>query len=290
MELEQPAMQDSEVAEAADESLETEQFDDAEEAEQSADDNDESDAEQEESDEEEIEYDGEKYKVPKALREAFLRQQDYTQKTQAVAEQRRALEAQAAEMQREAEARQQLFAEYAEAYALDNQLKQYSQIDWAALIESDPQQAMLLDRQMRELQQNRDNLVASFTQKQQQQALQAQQEAARRLQEGRAVLERDIKGWSPEVAKQLNVYGQEAGFSAEELSNVSDPRYIKVLHKAWQFDQMMKQQATKPKPAPQEKPVTRITASKGTASKDPSQMSQEEFEAWRKRTINRRSA
>ena len=34
-----------------------------------------------ESDDEEIDYEGEKYKVPKKLKDAFLRQADYTVKT-----------------------------------------------------------------------------------------------------------------------------------------------------------------------------------------------------------------
>lgn len=241
-------------------------------------------------DDEEIDYDGEKFKVPKKLKDAFMRQQDYTQKTQTVAEQRKAVEAQAAELQQRAQMQQQHIAEYAEALSLDNQLKQYAALDWNSLVESDPVQAMKLDRQMRELQQRRDQVVASVTQKQQTQALQMQQETAKRLQEGRAVLERDIKGWSPELAKQLNAYGQEIGFSAEELANVSNPNAIKLLHKAYQFDQLMKKSAAqKEKPAPQEKPVPRITASKGTAAKTPSQMTDREFAQWRKAQIRNRN-
>ena len=244
---------------------------------------------QPEDDGEEIEYEGEKYKVPKQLKDAFLRQQDYTQKTQTVAEQRRAVEAQAAEVQRQAQAQQALIAEYAEAYSLDSQLKQYQAIDWPALIEADPVQAMKLDRQMRELQMKRDAVVATVTQKQQAQAIEAQQATAKRLQEGRAVLEREINGWSPELAKTLASYGQEIGFSADEMSNVTNPHAVKLLHKAWQFDQLMKKQAAeKSKPAPQEKPVTRITAAKGTAAKDPGKMTDSEFAAWRKRQISQR--
>lgn len=243
-----------------------------------------------ETDDEEIDYDGEKFKVPKKLKEAFMRQQDYTQKTQTVAEQRKAVEAQEAEIQRKAQLQQQNIAEYAEAYSLDNQLKQYQQIDWQQLIEADPVQAMKLDRQMRELQQRRDQVVTSVTQKQQQQALQMQQETAKRLQEGRAVLEREIKDWSPELGKKLLDYGQSIGFKAEELANVTNPVAVKLLHKAWQFDQLMKKSASeKDKPVPQEKPVTRITASKGTAQKNPSQMTDREFAKWRQSQIAKRN-
>lgn len=290
--MEQPAeMQDSDVAiPAADEPEQViDQQDEAEAGDQLDAEGNPVVTDQAESDEEEIDYDGEKFKVPKKLQEAFLRQQDYTQKTQAVAEQRKALEAQAEQIKQQEQAQRQNIAEYAEAYALDAQLKQYAALDWQQLIDSDPQQAMKLDRQMRELQQRRDAVVASVTQKQQQQALLAQQETAKRLQEGRAVLEREIKGWSPEVAKELKAFGKEVGFKDEELDGISDPRAVKLLYQAYQFNQLMKKQATpKEKPKPQEKPVTRITATKGTATKDPSQMTDAEFAAFRKRQIAQR--
>lgn len=241
------------------------------------------------AEDEEIDYEGEKYKVPKSLKDAFLRQQDYTQKTQAVAERRKAVEARAQQLAQFEQLQRQNIAEYAEAHSLENQLKAYQGINWQSLIDTDPVQAMKLDRQMRELQSRRDQVVASVTQKQQTQQLQMQQEAAKRLQEGRAVLEREIKGWSPEMAQALQAYGREIGFAPEELANVNDPRSVKLLHKAWQFDQLMKKQATpKEKPTPQEKPVTRIAASKSSVAKDPSKMSDAEFAQWRKRQIAQR--
>jgi hypothetical protein len=239
-------------------------------------------------DDEEIDYDGEKYKVPKKLREAFLRQQDYTQKTQAVAEQRKAVEAQQQYLAQAAQAQQQHIAEYAEALTLEKQLAQYQNIDWNALIDSDPVQAMKLDRQMKELQQRHAYVVGSVTQKQQQAALQMQRETAKRIAEGHAVLEREIHDWSPDTKAKLVKFGQDFGYAPEELNNINDPRAVKLLYKAWQFDQLMKKQAVKEKPAPQEKPVTRITASKGTATKDPSKMTDKEFADWRKRQIAQR--
>lgn len=272
--------QNENAGQVVDEPVETEEVNLTEEA---------GDAEEPSEEHEEIDYEGEKYKVPKVLKEAFLRQQDYTQKTQSLAEQRRAVEARQAEIQQEEQIRIQNFAEYSEAYSLDAQLKQFSQVNWADLIDSDPVQAMKLDRQMREIQQRRDQLLGSITEKQQQQALRKQQDIAKLTQEGRTVLERDIKGWSPEVAQQLSNYGQEAGFTAEDMSSVTDPRMVKVLHKAWQFDQLIKKQAVAEKPETQEKPITRISASKGIAAKNPSAMTDSEFRKWRQSQIAQRN-
>lgn len=242
----------------------------------------------EEDDSEEVDYEGEKYKLPKKLKDALLRQQDYTQKTQAVAEQRRAIEAQALQIQQQAQLSQQYVAEYAEALSLDKELAQYKNINWNQLMDADPVQAMKLDRQMRELQARRDHVVSSVTQKQQAQQFESQRIAAQRLAEGRAVLEREIKGWTPETAKALASFGKEQGFTEAELAQVNDPRTVKLLHKAWQYDQLMKAKTAKPEPVTQERPVTRITASKGTV-KTPEKMTDKEFAAWRRAQIRNRT-
>ena len=104
---------------------------------------------------EEIDYEGEKYKVPAKLKEAFLRQADYTRKTQEVAEQKRDIERQAAEVQQRAQFNQQHVQDVAKVMAIDEQLAKYQGLDWNAITDADPVQAMKLDRQMRELQQQR---------------------------------------------------------------------------------------------------------------------------------------
>ena len=241
-----------------------------------------------EDDSEEVDYEGEKYKLPKKLKDALLRQQDYTQKTQAVAEQRKAVEAQAAQIQQHAEMSQRYVAEYAEAFALDKELARYKEIDFNQLTDSDPVMALKLDRQMRELQARRDQVVQTVTQKQQAQTIEQQRISAQRLNEGRAVLEREIKGWSPETAKALTSFGQELGYTEAELAQVNDPRTVKLLHKAWQYDQLTKAKTAKPAPVTQERPVTRITASKATV-KTPATMTDHEFAQWRRSQIKNRN-
>lgn len=241
-------------------------------------------------DDEEIDYEGEKYKVPAKLKDAFLRQQDYTTKTMTLAEQRKEVEARQSYLEQQAQIQQQNLAEYAELHALDSQLSQLKNVDWNALIDSDPVQAMKLQQHHRALIERRNEVASTVTQKQEQASQAMQRETDKRMAEGSAVLSREIKGWSPEVAQGLVSFGKEIGFTLAELKNISDPRAVKLLHKAWQFDQLLKKQATaKPVPAPQEKPVTRITASKGTAPKDPSKMTDQEFAAMRRRQIAQRA-
>ena len=76
----------------------------------------------EEDDSEELEHDGQKYKLPKALKPLLMMQADYTQKTQALAEQRKAFEAEAAQKQ---QLMQQNIQEVAQIVNIDQQLQQY---------------------------------------------------------------------------------------------------------------------------------------------------------------------
>lgn len=235
---------------------------------------------------EEIEYDGEKYKVPPKLKDAFLRQQDYTRKTQEVAAHRKEFEQQQAAFKQQAEAHQKYIIDYAEAIAIEKQLEQYKQVDWSKLIEADPVEALKLDHQVRALQERRNQALAIVAQKQQREALETQQSLAKRLQEGRAELQRDINGWTEETARKVAEYGISIGYTPQEVSSITDPKIVKMLHKGWLYDQLQKQAAA-PKPEVQEKPVTRIDATKAEA-KNPANMSDKEFAAWRRKQINAR--
>lgn len=267
---------------------------DSESEEDYSDDTDEADEEsaEQEDDSEEIEHEGAKYKIPKALKDSFLRQQDYTRKTQEVAEHRKAVEAQREAHQQQVTFQREFFADCAEAYMLDKQIQEYRKLDLNALYATDPDQARQLDWRMRQLETQRDNVIATVSQKNEQQALQKQQATARRLQEGQAFLEREIKGWSSgnELDQALKSYA--AKFDATDIGPaiVGNPKLALILHKAFQFDQLMAKQAAKPKPPTQEKPITRVNGSKGKATKHPSQMNDEEFAKWRKWHQSRRSA
>lgn len=240
-----------------------------------------------ESDDEEIDYEGEKYKVPKKLKDAFLRQADYTVKTQTIAEERRAFEAAQQEFVQRQQFQSQHIERIAEVKAIDHRLEQFSKLDWNALTDADPVQAMKLDREMRALQQQRGQHVAAITQAQEQAALQTSQATARSLAEAHATLAREITGYgTPEVMKALKATAKEIGFRDEELANVNDPRAVKLLYEASQYRKLMAKAKTAEKP--DVKPITRIAGATATAEKSPSAMTDAEFSKWRQRQIAQR--
>lgn len=223
-------------------------------------------AQPEESDAEEVEYEGKAYKLPKELKDALLRQQDYTRKTQEVANTRKAVEQQAEEVRIQAEFQREHLPKMVEIQALDTQLQQYSQLDWKAIIESDPGQAMLLQVQQRDLQDKANRLrgeLQGLAQEHGAKAAQMRQQAqARCIEEVR----KDIKGFDADMLKGIDETARAFGFSGEELAQVTDPRVVKVLHAAMQYQRLQGSKAIADKKVQEVKPVRVKTASSAQTS------------------------
>jgi len=226
-----------------------------------------------ESDDDEIEAAGEKYRVPKKLsahlrelEQAGLRQDDYTRKTQSVAEEKRAIESERQQLVAQKQFQQQHVQAVAKVMAIDEQLAKYQALDWNGLTDADPVQAMKLERQMRELQTQRTQIVGGIEQTSQQQAYAQQQATARQRQESVAQLQRDIKGFgTPEVAKELFETGTKYGIKENEWANLDDPRLYKLIDIARKYDKLVSQKTTEARPTVAEvKPITRVTPGAGT--------------------------
>ena len=202
-----------------------------------------SEQEQPAADEEEVELDGEKLKLPKKVAEAVMRQQDYTRKTQEVAQQRRTVEDRAQYLDAREQILQSTYQEAAELQATAKQLEQYAALDWNALIAEDPQQAMRLSMARQELQ-------SKLTEKQRAvQTLVSNAETARvqhlaKQQElGRVELQRRVGALSDTDRKRTYEQGVALGYTDQELSTIADPRIMHALFKAAQWDAL---QAAKP--------------------------------------------
>lgn len=232
-----------------------------------------------EDDSEEVEYEGQKFRVPKALKPALMMHADYTRKTQEVSEQRRQLEVQQQQLVQQAQSQQEHLQTVAKVVALDDQIKQFEQVDWTALSTQDPVKAQQLWMQFSQLKDSRVGILGELQQKEQQRALEAQQRLAKQIEESNAVLARDIKDWSPETAGKLRDFAVEKlGFTPQELGQVTDARIVKLLHQAYIGSQLVAKQMTgaTQKPVQQVKPVTTVGAN-APAAKDPSRMNTDEW-------------
>lgn len=200
---------------------------------------------------EEVEWEGELYRLPKGIKEAMLRQADYTRKTQEVAEIRRDAEATKEAVFKQAkffESVGPIFSQYLDA---QNKLEELDRkIDFRQLEAHDPAAAQSWWRYREQLKEYAGKLGETMQQTQSQMHLVQQQEAARRAETMHRVLSRDIKGWGQELNGKISEHAiRRLGFTPQEVERIDDPRVAKVLHKAWQYDQLMAKQKTQAKPA-----------------------------------------
>lgn len=185
----------------------------------------------------ELEVDGAVHSLPGALRGAFLRQADYTRKTQELAEHRRAVEAERHALSGERRAYRGASGDRATLQALDAQLEAFEDVDWDGLAEADPVRARDLWASYQETGALRDQFAYALSHHEAREELRAARESAEAMAATGARLREEIDGWSPEVAAKLVEYGQAFGVTLEELAEAADPRLWKLLHKAWRADE-----------------------------------------------------
>lgn len=188
-----------------------------------------------------VKVDGKEVEVTlNELQNGYSRTQDYTRKTQQVAEARKELEAESAAIRAEREQYAQLLG------ALQQQLESAGEqpIDWDRLYAEDPiewvrQRELVRDKQERQ--------AAIQSEQQRLSQLTAQQ----RADEMKATLAKEseelikaVPEWKdPKKAKaekqMLIEFGQKIGYSEDELKNVFDHRAVITLRKAALYDQMV---------------------------------------------------
>lgn len=192
----------------------------------------------------EVEHEGRVYRIPNALKGAFLMNADYTRKTQELAGHRRALEQDRSDLAARHETLQGSLDLRVALHAADEQLAAFQDVDWESFAQGDPQGAQALWAKYQDLAHTRERYVWAITHHEEQGRRQAEQELASQMTETGQVLSREIEGWSPQIAAKLVEYAGAFGVTLDELREIADPRLWKILHRAHQGEQLLKQQAT----------------------------------------------
>jgi len=174
------------------------------------------------------------------LQKGYSRTQDYTRKTQQIAEVRKQTEVELQAVRAEREQYAQLLS------ALESQVQQVAQpnIDWDRLYQEDPIEWV----RQREVMRDNQEKAAAIQSEQQRLSQLSQQEQAQfmqqKLQHEQEALLAAIPDWKDakkaQAEKALLVeFGQKIGFTPDELKNVVDHRAVLMLRKAALYDQMM---------------------------------------------------
>jgi len=192
---------------------------------------------------EEVEFAGKQYRLPKELKSALMMHADYTRKTQEVAEGRRALEAERTTLQLQAAAHQNNIQDVVHLANLNVELAAYEQRDWHKLEAEDPAKAQLELSKYVMIRDRRDALVGRMQLNERRHAIEVTQAHARRYEQTSAQLARDIKGWN-EVAPKLADFAKANGVSDAEMEHLAvNAPLVKLLHKAWLGDQLIRKQS-----------------------------------------------
>jgi hypothetical protein len=245
---------------------------------------------------EEIEFDfgGNKLKVPKGAIPEDLASKidqftkgtwsDYTKKSGEVAEQRKALEAQAQSIQKLGTLRGEALSAYSQGLQLRQELEQLSKVDLNALWQSphqeDRDRARAISDRYSQVQAQFQQAVGKVSHFEQEVAKQEAEQTARLMDEGRKKVASAIKDWSPQKEASLKEYAMKHGVSKEDADNWAlNPFATIMVEKAMRLDALEAQakKATK-QPAPAQ-PVTAMKP-KGAPTKSAVPSDDDSPEEW----------
>jgi len=176
----------------------------------------------------------------------YQRNADYSQKTQALSQERKALEAERTNVLVEREQYGQLLN------VLGSQLQQFvaQEPNWEELHRNDPINYPLIRDQWRDY---KERLAATQVEQARLQQI-GEMENQGRLREivsqGQKYLQEKVPEWRDEkvwdsAKVRLREYGKKVGYTDEELRQAYDPRALIILEKARKYDDLM---ANRPKP------------------------------------------
>jgi hypothetical protein len=188
-----------------------------------------------------VKVDGKEIEVPKEeLIRGYQREADYTRKTQKLAEERKFVESEFQQVRAERETYAQVLGQ------LQQKLQEFEpqEPDWNRLEVEDPTEYARQWTSHQRRQQQKFAVQAEQMRLNQLREVEMQKQINTVLAQETAILKEKIPEWtSPEKAKAegkaLLEYGQQLGFSEQELNTITDSRALLALHKAWKYDQMM---------------------------------------------------
>lgn len=240
---------------------------------------------------EEVDYNGNRYKVPKEVAPALMMQADYTRKTQEVAELRKAAEAEREAFMVEKQINDEIFDDAAQHRAISARINELRNVNVQAL---QPQQQIQYMMEMQNLQAAAGELAGKINYRRNELTELQQQNAAKQIQQAVAELTKPDErlGWSGKyddsMRASLAATGKEIGLPDHVLNGIREPVIIKALHLAKiGLDTLKKQKAAataKPAQTPAN-PVPTVSGVKTKAAVDPEKLSADEWVKWREKQL-----
>ena len=181
-----------------------------------------------------VKVDGEEFEVTlDELRDGYQRQADYTRKSQSLAEQRKAYEANLQAVQNE----RQQYAEVLEQMSQNQnyELQRFENIDWKELKDEDPMEYMEKRLEYQEAKDKITQLNNERARVQQQSQQEFNEIVTQKVQQEAELLAKALPEYSEPgstLKTDLRNYALNLGFPANEIDSITDHRVVLVLHKA----------------------------------------------------------
>jgi len=158
------------------------------------------------------------------------------------AEVRKQAQEYAQSVQQQSQLQQAVLGQMAEAKAIEAQLAQYQGINWQALIDSDPVQAMKLEHQMRDLQGKHSQKVSEINQATHQIKQTQSQQSEASLQAERQALIAALPEWSSDATatkekQQIAADLMARGYTQREIQGLTDHKAVLLARDAMLYRQ-----------------------------------------------------
>jgi len=203
---------------------------------------------QPEDDSEEVEWEGKTFRAPKGIKDGILRNADYTQKTQALSADKKALAARQAEIEQQAAATEDELRDRAVLLGVNAQLENYKNVDWVTLWRTDPVAAGEHQARYQQLQQAANEASEGLKTKQAERTQKAERELATRVEE--TLKFASEKGIKSEQIGEIVKFLEADGISEEAIKRNWSPAFLTLAHKALIGHQTLAKQTAAPPRAP----------------------------------------
>lgn len=191
----------------------------------------------------EVEYEGKQYSVPEEIKGALLRQSDYSRKMNEIGTTEKTLK----QRTEQAEMYVQGAVDFADALAevkeFDRQIARFEKVNWAEVRANNPSEYAALYADIQNLKSGKAEALDKVRQ------IDANLKKTREtsFSERRNVmvgeLQKNLKGWGDELGTKITRYAVENGYTLEDVSQVTDSRWVVLADKARRYDEIQKSKA-----------------------------------------------
>ena len=189
-----------------------------------------------------VKVDGDEFEVTlDELRDGYQRQSDYTRKSQSLAEQRKAYEANLQAVQNERNQYAQVLEQMSENQ--NYQLQQFEDINWKELKDDDPMEYMEKRLEYQEAKDRISQLNNERARVHQQNQSEITQVLTEKVQKEAELLSAALPEYADpgsNLKTDIRNYALSLGFPENEIDSISDHRVVLVLHKAMMQDSAAK--------------------------------------------------